>query len=86
MDAMQIGAFVCLIQFYWNHSRLPDDSDMYRVARVDKKHWNAMKEKIIGRVIQEVADLEAEKAKAIDKSRKRRAAAKTRWGNANAFA
>jgi uncharacterized protein YdaU (DUF1376 family) len=89
MNATQVGAYLLLLMFHWNHSRLPDDADMPRVARVDLRSWKAMKNKVLDRVRQDLAVLDAQKSKASEISKKRKKAANTKWhsnGHANAYA
>jgi uncharacterized protein YdaU (DUF1376 family) len=79
MSAAQFGAYILLLMFYWNHSRLPDDCDLQRVARVDGRAWRAMKDKVLSRVRQDIPTLDQQKAKARARSGKAKGAANGRW-------
>jgi hypothetical protein len=83
MNATQVGAYLLLLMYHWNHSCLPDENDLPRVARVDGKAWRTMKDKVLTRVRQDVAILDEQKSKAVAKSKKAQNSANARW-NANA--
>jgi uncharacterized protein YdaU (DUF1376 family) len=85
MNTTEIGAYLLLLMYHWNHSCLPAEGDMARVARLDAKRWNAMKQKVLSRVRHDVSFLDEQKAKAKAKSEKARKAAHAKW-NANGYA
>lgn len=79
MNATEVGTYMLLLMFHWNHGQLPDEKDMPQVARVNAKTWRCMSAKILGRVQQDAAALDAQKAKVRETSKKRTAAAQARW-------
>jgi hypothetical protein len=85
MNATEVGAYLLLLMFYWNHDCLPAENDLQFVARVTGKPWRAMKDKVISRVRQDIPALDEQKAKGRARSRKAKGAAKGRWDE-NAYA
>ena len=71
MDARQFGAYMLLLMYYWNHSCLPAEANMPRVARVDAKAWRSMKDIVLPRVQEDIIFLDQEKNAARSSSKER---------------
>ena len=81
MNATEIGAFIMLLSYHWDHGSLPPEKDIPRVAHLDggAKAWRAISERVLGRLPEALAFLNTHKAGVRSTSDKRSAAARVRW-------
>jgi uncharacterized protein YdaU (DUF1376 family) len=82
MSTAEIGAYLMLLFYHWNHDCLPNEKDMARVVHASPKEWKSIRDKVLDRALRDVAFLDQQKEKARERSRKAKNAADARHGNA----